>query len=110
MGDKLDFSAVVDPRLNGRTTERAFEAAEARERAYEESLKEDLASEWVLPIGCEPRHAGASQQRRGNKSWRLTPRKRVRCYANPAEEYWNGPERTDLADAAGTLTPPFSCQ
>jgi len=51
MADRLDFRAVVDPRLNGRTTERATEAAEARERAYEESLMEDLASEWVLPIG-----------------------------------------------------------
>lgn len=41
---------VVDPRLM-RPSERATDAAEARERAYESSLAEDLAAEWVLPIG-----------------------------------------------------------
>eukprot|EP00959_Pyramimonas_sp_CCMP1952_P027309 574112-Pyramimonas_sp.AAC.1 len=41
---------VFDPRL-ARTAEKCTDAADARERAYEESLKEDLAAEWVLPIG-----------------------------------------------------------
>mmetsp|Transcript_33361 Transcript_33361/g.55985 ORF Transcript_33361/g.55985 Transcript_33361/m.55985 type:complete len:301 (-) Transcript_33361:121-1023(-) len=45
---------VCDPRLM-RTVEKCTDAAEARERAYEESLKEDLTAEWVMPIGfyCE---------------------------------------------------------
>mmetsp|Transcript_21625 Transcript_21625/g.47503 ORF Transcript_21625/g.47503 Transcript_21625/m.47503 type:complete len:300 (-) Transcript_21625:73-972(-) len=44
---------VFDPRLV-RTGAKCTDAAEARERAYEESLKEDLTAEWVLPIGVHP--------------------------------------------------------
>ena len=42
---------VVDVRLGGRETARATDAAEAREHAYEASLREDLGAEWTLPRG-----------------------------------------------------------
>ncbi|KAK3278167.1 hypothetical protein CYMTET_13877 [Cymbomonas tetramitiformis] len=48
MASPADFMDVYDPRLV-RTSEKVTDAQEARERAYEESLREDLATEWCLP-------------------------------------------------------------